>query len=174
VRAHWLLGAAHLAGGDLPAAERHLGEALTRCRGINAIAHEPDILLELARLRLVQDNPAEEQAFAAAAARHLRRPARPYLLRRVRRGGGAGGGGANGATARPAASAHREPIRAVKERLHVLPLKLLADQVLNRVVLGQIGAGVVDGRREQIFDICLFGHHSHRLPHRRRKRKIHT
>jgi tetratricopeptide (TPR) repeat protein len=44
VRAHWLLGAAHLAGGDLPAAERHLGEALTRCRGINNVELEPDIL----------------------------------------------------------------------------------------------------------------------------------
>jgi tetratricopeptide (TPR) repeat protein len=67
VRAHWLLGAAHLAGGDLPAAERHLGEALTRCRGINAVMHEPDILLELARLRLAQSNPEEAQALAAAA-----------------------------------------------------------------------------------------------------------
>jgi len=67
VRAHWLLGAAHLAGGDLSAAERHLGEALTRCRGINAVMHEPDILLELARLRLAQGNPAEAQALAAAA-----------------------------------------------------------------------------------------------------------
>jgi tetratricopeptide (TPR) repeat protein len=67
VQAHWLLGAAHLAGGDLPAAERHLGEALTRCRGINNVNLEPDILLELARLRLAQGNPEEAQALAAAA-----------------------------------------------------------------------------------------------------------
>jgi tetratricopeptide (TPR) repeat protein len=67
VRAHWLLGAAHLAGGALPAAERHLGEALTRCRGINAVADEPDILRELARLRLAQGNPAEAQVLAVAA-----------------------------------------------------------------------------------------------------------
>jgi tetratricopeptide (TPR) repeat protein len=67
VRAHWLLGAAHLASGDLPAAERHLGEALTRCRGINNVEHEPNILIELARLRLAQGNPAEAQALAAAA-----------------------------------------------------------------------------------------------------------
>jgi tetratricopeptide (TPR) repeat protein len=67
VRAHWLLGAAHLAGGDQSAAERHLGEALTRCRGINNVNLEPDILLAVARLRLAQGNPAEAQALAAAA-----------------------------------------------------------------------------------------------------------
>jgi tetratricopeptide (TPR) repeat protein len=67
VRAHWLLGAAHLASGDLPAAERHLGEALTRCRAINNVELEPDILLELARLRLAQGNPAEAHALATAA-----------------------------------------------------------------------------------------------------------
>jgi tetratricopeptide (TPR) repeat protein len=67
VQAHWLLGAAHLASGDLPAAERHLGEALTRCRAINAVMYEPDILLAVARLRLAQGNPAEAQALAAAA-----------------------------------------------------------------------------------------------------------
>jgi ATP/maltotriose-dependent transcriptional regulator MalT len=67
VEAHWLLGAAHLAGSDLPAAERHLGEALTRCRGINLVQFEPDILRELARLRLAQGNPAEAHTLAAAA-----------------------------------------------------------------------------------------------------------
>jgi tetratricopeptide (TPR) repeat protein len=67
VQAHWLLGAAHLASGDLPAAERHLGEALTRCRGINLVQFEPDILRELARLRLAQGNPAEAHTLAAAA-----------------------------------------------------------------------------------------------------------
>lgn len=51
VRAHWLLGAAHRASGDTGEADRHLSEALTRCRGINMVDHEADILLELARLR---------------------------------------------------------------------------------------------------------------------------
>jgi tetratricopeptide (TPR) repeat protein len=51
VRAHWLLGAACRANGDPDAAERHLLEALTRCRGINMVDHEADILLDLARLR---------------------------------------------------------------------------------------------------------------------------
>jgi tetratricopeptide (TPR) repeat protein len=32
-------------------ADRHLTEALARCRGINAVDHEADILLDLARLR---------------------------------------------------------------------------------------------------------------------------
>ena len=32
-------------------ADWHLTEALTRCRGINAVSDEPDILLEMARLR---------------------------------------------------------------------------------------------------------------------------
>jgi tetratricopeptide (TPR) repeat protein len=47
--AYWLLGAAHLAMGDLPEAETHLSEALTRCRRINLVEVEPDILLDLAR-----------------------------------------------------------------------------------------------------------------------------
>jgi tetratricopeptide (TPR) repeat protein len=52
VRAHQLLGAAHLVNGDLDEADRHLTEALTRCRGINMVEMEADILLELARLAL--------------------------------------------------------------------------------------------------------------------------
>jgi tetratricopeptide (TPR) repeat protein len=51
VRAHWLLGAAHRANGDMEDADRHLSEALTRCRSINVVEHEADILLDLARLR---------------------------------------------------------------------------------------------------------------------------
>jgi tetratricopeptide (TPR) repeat protein len=57
VRAHWLLGAAHRAAGDLHAAERYLSEALTRCRSINMVDHEADILLDLARLRLATLTP---------------------------------------------------------------------------------------------------------------------
>jgi tetratricopeptide (TPR) repeat protein len=51
VRAHWLVGAAHRANGDFTKADRHLSEALTRCRSINMVDHEADILLDLARLR---------------------------------------------------------------------------------------------------------------------------
>jgi hypothetical protein len=58
MRAHWLLGAAHRAAGSstgseqaLDAAERGLSEALTRCRGINMVYFEADILLDLVRLR---------------------------------------------------------------------------------------------------------------------------
>jgi len=51
VRAHWLLGATHRANGDWNEADRHLAEALARCRGINMVEMEADILLDLARLR---------------------------------------------------------------------------------------------------------------------------
>ena len=52
--AEWLLGAAHRARRELAQAEPHLEEALRRCRRINVVYHEPDILLELARLRHAQ------------------------------------------------------------------------------------------------------------------------
>jgi tetratricopeptide (TPR) repeat protein len=58
VRAHWLLGATHRANGDMEDADRHLSEALTRCRGINAVYDEADILLDLARLRAAMPPPA--------------------------------------------------------------------------------------------------------------------
>ncbi|MBI3448283.1 MAG: TIR domain-containing protein [Acidobacteria bacterium] len=51
VRAHWLLGAAHRVAGQPDEAERHLHEALERCRRINMVDHEADILIDLARLR---------------------------------------------------------------------------------------------------------------------------
>jgi tetratricopeptide (TPR) repeat protein len=51
-RAHWLLGAAHRVNGDTDEADRHLSEALTRCRSINAVDAEANILLDLARLRV--------------------------------------------------------------------------------------------------------------------------
>ena len=54
VSAHWLLGAAHRATGDTASAERHLSEALTRCRRINLVEFEANILLDLARLRAAQ------------------------------------------------------------------------------------------------------------------------
>ena len=54
VRAHWLLGAAHRANGDWDEADRHLAEALARCRGINLVETEADIMLDLARLRAAE------------------------------------------------------------------------------------------------------------------------
>ena len=54
IQAEWLVGAAHQAVGHLPEAEMHISEALTRCRRINLVESEPDILLEMARLRWAQ------------------------------------------------------------------------------------------------------------------------
>jgi tetratricopeptide (TPR) repeat protein len=51
VHAHWLLGAAHRVADQPDEAERHLHEALERCRRINAVDAEADILIDLARLR---------------------------------------------------------------------------------------------------------------------------
>jgi tetratricopeptide (TPR) repeat protein len=59
VRAYWLLGAAHRLNGNLLEAERHLSEALTRCRNINVVDHEADILIDLARLRVDQNDRDE-------------------------------------------------------------------------------------------------------------------
>jgi len=67
VRAYWLLGAAHRETGDLTAAERHLSEALTRCRRISAVDAETDILLDLARLRLKIGDLAEARRLAEEA-----------------------------------------------------------------------------------------------------------
>jgi tetratricopeptide (TPR) repeat protein len=67
VRAHWLLGAAHRANGDMEDADRHLSEALTRCRSINMVDHEADILLDLARLRAATGARAEALRLAQEA-----------------------------------------------------------------------------------------------------------
>ena len=67
VRAYWLLGAARRAAGELDAADRHLSEALTRCRGINLVEVEADILLDLARLRHAQGHHEEAQRHAEEA-----------------------------------------------------------------------------------------------------------
>ena len=63
IRAEWLLGWAHTALGG-PAAEPHLNEALTRCRRINMVDHEPSILLALARLH--QERETAQKALAIA------------------------------------------------------------------------------------------------------------
>lgn len=88
VRAHWLLGAAHGvvarldshalaapagAEGDRNVAppcdhraeaERHLHEALERCRRINLVDIEADILIDLARLRAATGAPEEARRLA--------------------------------------------------------------------------------------------------------------
>lgn len=67
MQAHWLLGAAQRLQSDRTAAEQHLIEALTRCRNINLVEFEADILIDLARLRGDQSDHAEAQRLAAEA-----------------------------------------------------------------------------------------------------------
>jgi tetratricopeptide (TPR) repeat protein len=67
VRTYWLLGATDREAGDPIAAERRLAEALTRCRRINMVDHEADILIDLARLRALTDEPEEERRLAEEA-----------------------------------------------------------------------------------------------------------
>ena len=67
IRAHWLLGAAHRVAGQPDEAERHLHEALERCRRINMVDHEADILLDLARLHTATGTADEAQRLAEEA-----------------------------------------------------------------------------------------------------------
>jgi tetratricopeptide (TPR) repeat protein len=79
LRAHWLLGAAYHAYAilpqrssagaqkDLAQAEYHLSEALTRCRAINNVENEADILIGLAWLRYNQKNYEEAKPLAEEA-----------------------------------------------------------------------------------------------------------
>ena len=67
VRAHWLLGAAYRAAGQPDEAEGHLHEALERCRRINMVDHEADILIDLARLRAATGAAEEAQRLAEEA-----------------------------------------------------------------------------------------------------------
>jgi tetratricopeptide (TPR) repeat protein len=67
IRAEWLLGAAYFAKGDLKEAEKHLNEALVRDRRINLVETEPDILLELAKLRFKQGHKEEALKLAKEA-----------------------------------------------------------------------------------------------------------
>lgn len=67
IQAEWLLGAAHLMKGNLPEAEKHLSEALIRDRNINLVEFEPDILLELSKLRFKQNLKPEALKFAHEA-----------------------------------------------------------------------------------------------------------
>ena len=67
VHAHWLLGAAHRVASQPDEAERHLHEALERCRRINLVDHEAAILIDLARLRAAAGAPDEAQRLAEEA-----------------------------------------------------------------------------------------------------------
>ncbi len=67
VAAHWLLGAAHRVAGQFDKAERHLHEAMERCRRINWVVIEGDILIDLARLRAAMGTPDEAQRLAEEA-----------------------------------------------------------------------------------------------------------
>ena len=69
IRAEWLLGWAHTALGERTAAEPHLNEALTRCRRINMVDHEPSILLAWARCHHGRGNHTQAQRFAEDALR---------------------------------------------------------------------------------------------------------
>lgn len=67
VRAHWLLGAAHRVAGRPGEADHHLQEALERCRRINMVDLEADILTDLARLRAATGAADEAQRLAEEA-----------------------------------------------------------------------------------------------------------
>ena len=57
-----MLGSAHRVAGHHGEAECHLHEALERCRRINLVDHEANILIDLARLRAATPSTGSEQA----------------------------------------------------------------------------------------------------------------
>jgi tetratricopeptide (TPR) repeat protein len=68
IRAEWLLGAALvMEEKDLNAAATHLTNALTRCRRINMVDYEPDILIAWARWYRARGNEQEAQGYAEEA-----------------------------------------------------------------------------------------------------------
>ena len=68
IRAEWLLGTALvMEGKDLNVATEHLTDALIRCRRINMVDHEPNILLAWARWHRARGNAQEAQAYAEEA-----------------------------------------------------------------------------------------------------------
>jgi len=68
IRAEWLSGAALvMEAKDLNGANAHLTEALTRCRRINLVELEPDILLAWARWHRARGNTQEAKTFAEEA-----------------------------------------------------------------------------------------------------------
>ena len=67
VWAHWLLGTAHLALGHLLEAETHLSEALSRCRHINLVELESDLLLAWALWHGRKGNRDQSREYAEQA-----------------------------------------------------------------------------------------------------------
>ena len=67
VTAHWALGASHRIAGQHDEAERYLSEALERCRRINLVETEADILIDLVRLRAATGAAGEAQRLAEEA-----------------------------------------------------------------------------------------------------------
>ena len=68
VRAYWLLGSSYRINSQLNLAEHYLSEeALPRCRAINMVDHEANILLDLARLRYDQKKTEEAKNLADEA-----------------------------------------------------------------------------------------------------------
>jgi tetratricopeptide (TPR) repeat protein len=68
IHAEWLLGAGLvMQSKDLIAAATHLSDALTRCRRINLVEVEPDILLAWARWHHARGNALEAQAHTEEA-----------------------------------------------------------------------------------------------------------
>jgi tetratricopeptide (TPR) repeat protein len=67
VRAYWLVGASLRANDQYDLAEQNLSEALVRCRAINLVEVEADILLDLARLRYDQKKTEEAKSLADEA-----------------------------------------------------------------------------------------------------------
>jgi tetratricopeptide (TPR) repeat protein len=67
IRAHWLFGAAYRLNGELHLGEPHLSKALTRCRAINLVPVEANILLDLAHLRYDQKKYEEAKSLVDEA-----------------------------------------------------------------------------------------------------------
>ncbi|MCC6569799.1 MAG: tetratricopeptide repeat protein [Anaerolineales bacterium] len=67
IRTHWLLGAIHRMNNESQLSEKHLDEALLRCRNSNLVNFEANILLDLARLRYEQKNYEEAKSLADEA-----------------------------------------------------------------------------------------------------------
>ena len=68
IETEWLFGAAQvMEGSDLGNASKHLTDALTRCRRINLVEIEPNILLTLAHWHQAQGNVLEAQMHADEA-----------------------------------------------------------------------------------------------------------
>ena len=81
IRVHYLLGASHVALKDLAKAEEFLQLAITECRKINLLELEADILLEIAKLRHLQEKDDESLKLASEALEIATRC--PYVLQQA-------------------------------------------------------------------------------------------